>query len=465
VDELTWKQAWQLRELVARGEVSAAEVVDHFLARIEALDPVLHAFAHVDVLGARAAAASADRALRSGEPPGPLHGIPVSVKEHIAVAGLPVRRFTKSGDRIAAHDDIGIERLRAAGAIILGTNTMMGTSSTTIGQYNWNREARNPWDTSRVPGWSSSGGAAAAAARLVPVAIGSDGGGSTRLPASYSGIVGMHPTRGSVPHADYANPAHMLTTTIGPLARDVRDAAIAAQVMAGPDGRDFISIQSEPGDYLAELDAGVGGMRLAWTDDFGYAGMYALAESPRVIAHVRSEARDFEALGATVEPTGEVWEDFWPSYMVTSQTFAELVTFDNMPRPSAGALEAALAVRQRNWQRFRALLSDYDLLLSPTSQLTARTIGDWNAAWTEPEPTWPHGMFAPHYTSHTHMFNWLGWPAVSVPCGLVDDLPVGLQIIGKPGSEARILQAAAAFERQRPAMPAPAAVTAAAATG
>jgi aspartyl-tRNA(Asn)/glutamyl-tRNA(Gln) amidotransferase subunit A len=455
MEELTWKPAWELRDLIARGELSPVEVTDHFLARIEKLDPVLRAFAHIDADGARAQAARAQRAVTDREPLGPLHGVPVSVKEHVAVAGLPVRRFSGGGDRIASHDDLGIERLRAAGSVIVGTNTMMGTGSKALGRYNWDREARNPWDPGRVPGWSSSGGAASAAARLVPVAIGSDGGGSTRLPACYSGVVGVHPTRGSVPYVDYSHPVQMLTTTIGPLTRDVRDAAIVAQVMAGPDGRDFISVQAEPGDYLAGLDAGVEGMRLAWTDDFGYAGMYALNESPRVIDHVRAAARGFEHIGATVEPAGEAWEDFWPSYMVTSQVFTEIVMPAGIPKPSADALEAALAVRQRNWQRFRAVLAGHDLLLSPTSQLTARPVQDWDAAWTQPSDAWPHGMFAPHYTSHTHMFNWLGWPAVSVPCGFVDGLPVGLQIIGQPGSEATIFRAAAAFQREHSPLPVP----------
>ena len=455
MDELTWKPAWQLRDLMASGELSPVEVTDHFLARIEKLDPVLSAFAHVDAAGARAQAARAQRAVADGEPLGPLHGIPISVKEHIAVAGLPLRRLFGGGERIAAYDDLGIERLRAAGAVIVGTNTMMGAGAVAPGQYNWDREARNPWDPARVPGWSSSGGAASAAARLVPVAIGSDGGGSTRLPASYSGVVGVHPTRGSVPYVDYFHPGHMLTVTIGPLARDVRDTALVAQAMAGPDGRDFVSVQAEPGDYLAGLDAGVEGMRLAWTDDFGYAGMYALAESPRVIEHVRAAALGFTDLGARVEPTDQAWEDFWPSYLVTSQAFGEMIMPAGAPKPSAAALEAALAVRQRNWQRFRGVLTDHDLLLSPTSQLTARTADDWDAAWTRPDSAWPHGTFAPHYTSHTHMFNWLGWPAVSVPCGFVDGLPVGLQIIGKPGSEATIFRAAAAFQGAQPPLPQP----------
>jgi Asp-tRNA(Asn)/Glu-tRNA(Gln) amidotransferase A subunit family amidase len=256
VDELTWKPAWQLRDLMASGELSPVEVTDHFLARIEKLDPVLRAFAHVDAAGARAQAARAERAAADREPLGPLHGIPVSVKEHIAVAGLPLRRLSGGGHRVAAYDDLGIERLRAAGAVIVGTNTMMG-----------------------------------------------------------SGTVA--------------------------------------------------------------------------------------------------------------------------------------------PKPSAAALKTALAVRQRNWQRFRRVLADHDLLLSPTSQLIARPAQDWDAAWTRPDGAWPHATFAPHYTSHTHMFNWLGWPAVSVPCGFVDGPPVGLQIIGKPGSEATIFRAAAAFQGARPPLPEP----------
>jgi len=224
------------------------------------------------------------------------------------VAGLPLRRLSGGGDRVAADDDLGIERLRAAGAVIVGTNTMMGTGAVALGQYNWDREARNPWDPARVPGWSSSGGAASAAARLVPVAIGSDGGGSTRLPASYSGVVGVHPTRGSVPYVDYFHPGHMLTVTIGPLAREVRDAALVAQAMAGPDGRDFVSVQAEPGDYLAGLDAGVAGLRLAWTDDFGYAGMYALEESPRVIAAIREAAQGFVWIPDEIPRFREMWK-------------------------------------------------------------------------------------------------------------------------------------------------------------
>src|SRR5215470_12054969 len=206
-DDLTWMPAWEIRELIRAGDVSPVEVVDHFLGRIEELDPKVHAFSHVDQAGAREQAKRAEDAVRNGDELGALHGLPTAVKEHIAVAGMP--RMALGRGSVAAHDDFGVERLRNAGAIIVGTNTMMGSGGKASSEglmatnFNWDVEARNPWDTSKVPGWSSSGGAASAVAAALPFTIGSDGGGSTRLPAAYSGVVGVHPTSGLVPVMDY----------------------------------------------------------------------------------------------------------------------------------------------------------------------------------------------------------------------------------------------------------------------
>ena len=438
-DNLTWMPAWRIRDLVAARDVSATEVLEHFLNRIEEHDGTLHAFKTLDTAGARDQAKRADDGVARGEKPGSLHGIPIAVKEHIAVAGLP--RLGSQG-RVARRDDLGVERLRQAGAIIIGTNTMMGTTPTGGSRYNWDAEARSAWDPARVPGWSSSGGAAATAAGLLPITIGSDGGGSTRLPAAYSGIVGVHPTMGLIPKVNYERRRlPSLTGTIGPLCRDVVDAAITLQAMAGPDGRDFTCIQTDPPDYRAATGAGVDGMRLAWTDDFGFAEMYALKESPRVIAAVRDAALKFKSLGAAVEPTREVWQDFWEGQLTTSYLFGT----QRGPAPSDDAWARALDSRHRNWQRFRTVLREHDLLLSPTSQLVARTVEEWDEAWTGDGSRFAHDSFAPVYTSHTFMFNWLGFPAASVPCGFVDGLPVGLQIVGWPGSDDKILRAANAF--------------------
>ena len=285
-DDLTWAPAWTIRELIAKKEVSPVEVTNHFLARAEEHDSVLRTFATLDLEGARNQAREAEKAVQRGDDLGSLHGIPVSVKEHIAVAGLPA--FMHPEGVTYERDALGVERLRQAGAIITGTNTMMGTGGgVPIGddaRYNWDAEARNPWDPARVPGWSSSGGAAAAAARLMPITIGSDGGGSTRLPAAYCGVVGVHPTPNIVPTVNYEIP--MLasqTSSIGPIARDVVDAALALQAMMGPDGRDYCCREEDPPDCVSGLDAGVEGMRLAWTADYGFTEIYAQAESAQVI--------------------------------------------------------------------------------------------------------------------------------------------------------------------------------------
>jgi aspartyl-tRNA(Asn)/glutamyl-tRNA(Gln) amidotransferase subunit A len=454
-DDLTWEPAWRIRDLVAAAEVSPVEVLDHFLARIDEYDPVLKAFKHIDRDGAAEQARAAEQAVRGGEPLGPLHGIPISVKEHIAVKGLPVMAMGLADDRTARNDDLGVGRLREAGAIIVGTNTMMGTSAPAPGEYNWDAEARNPWDPTRVPGWSSSGGAAAAAARLLPITIGSDGGGSTRLPAAYSGLVGVHPSAGLIPSFNYSvkmrrNP----TGTIGPLCRDVADAAITLQAMAGPDGRDFDCMQGDPPDYLAGLGHDIDDLRLAWTDDYGFTSMYAFEESNRVVAAARSAAWGLEDSGANLETTDEVWEDFYPGLGGTMFLFGPPGAPTAVPATKDWV--GAIDLRDRNWRRFRDLLSTYDLLLSPTTQLLAPVVEDWASRWagTGPVP-FPHDVFAPHYTSHTHMFNWLGFPAVSVPCGFVDGLPIGLQIVGWPGREDKILRVADAFTRAFPMLERP----------
>jgi aspartyl-tRNA(Asn)/glutamyl-tRNA(Gln) amidotransferase subunit A len=462
-DDLTWEPAWRLRERIGAKEVSPSEVTEHFLSRIEEHDATLKAFRVLNPTGAREQAARADKAVVDGEELGSLHGIPVSVKEHVAVAGFPL---LGSGypERVSTRDNLGVGRLRDAGAVIFGTNTMMYTNGLRqddegklVMAFEWDREARNPWDPSRVPGWSSSGGAAATAAGLIPLAIGTDGGGSTRLPAAYSGVVGLHPTTNLIPWADYDTPQHSpMMMSMGPMARNVRDVAVMLQAMAGPDGRDFTCQQADPPDYLANLDQGVEGMRFAWTDEYGFTDMYAQDESPRVIAAVRDAAAGLRSLGATVETTTETWEEFFPGFVTAGYLYP--TGGPQPPRPSPDAWAHALDSRKRNYDTFRKVLSENDLMISATTQLLPRTIEEWADVWTTGGSRFtPHGAFAPVYTSHTHMFNWLGFPAASVPCGFVDDLPIGLQLIGLPGSETTVFRAASAFtvaypRHERPAV-------------
>lgn len=461
--------AWQIRELIGKREVSCSAVIEHFLDRIERLGPELRAFAQVDRDGAREQARRADRAVLDGDELGVLHGIPTSVKSHIRVEGFELT--SPHGGVISLFDDICVERMRNAGAIIVGTNTMMGAGGGGVPDpqnpgvfrpFNWEAEALNPWDVGRVPGWSSSGGAASVAAGLLPVAIGSDGGGSTRLPAAYSGVVGLHTSRGLVPHIDYDKPKMLLTSSYGPLAGDVRDVAMFTAVIGGPDGRDYVCAQTEPADCLGSIDDGVDGMRIAWTDDFGFASRYATDDSARIVTVARDAALGLRTLGATVEATDEVWED--RAEQGTVRWTVEPAAYEVMIGTNLVPLQAVdpqlyreqAESRARNWHRFRRLFGDVDVILSVTAQRTADTTERWDANWTVDGPSFPGGSFAPVYCSHTMIFNWLGFPAVSVPCGFVDGLPVGLQIAAWHGREDLVLRVANAFQRAFPCAERPA---------
>ena len=458
IDEITWLPAWRIRNMIAKRELSPVEVVDHFLNRIEEHDGKIQSFAHLDQAGARAQAKRAEQAVTSGEDLGPLHGIPVSVKGHIFVEGLPSFDMgTLTNIPAAFRDDVQVERLRAAGAVIMGTNTLMGSGSD-VRQgsggdpsrgFNWAVEARSAWDPSRVPGWSSSGTAAAVSAGLVPIGLGSDGGGSTRLPSAYSGLFGVAATPGRIPWINPSAPALALTASTGPMCRDVLDGAIATQAMAGPDGRDYYSLQDEPEDYSGSIEQGVEGMRFAWSDDLGYASIYAQEESPRVIAAIREAAHGFNQLGATVETTDEKWSDFWDGFQMINRVFGSGGRGMG-ERPPEAEFWASLQSRGENVDRLNRLFNDYDVLLTPTTQLLARKVEDWNDCWTVNGPKYPHGNFAGVYTSHVMLFNWLSMPAFSVPAGYVDGLPIGLQIVGKRGSEAKMFKIARAFQKAFP---------------
>jgi aspartyl-tRNA(Asn)/glutamyl-tRNA(Gln) amidotransferase subunit A len=453
-EQLTWMPAWQIRELIVKKEISPVEVTDHFLNRIETIGPKLQAFMTVDKAGARAQAKAAEKAVLDGQPLGPLHGIPISVKDHIAIKGLP--KFDMGLLRhidAAPRDDVQVERLRKAGAILIGTNTEMGSGGGDVRAakrtFNWDVEARNAWDRSRVPGWSSSGCASAAVARLVPIALGSDGGGSTRLPSAYSGIVGIAATPGRIPWIHPDAPTLALTASTGPMCRDLRDAAIATQAMSGPDGRDFFSLQDPKPDFLSNIDKGVAGMRFAWSDDFGFASKYALEESPRVIAAIRTAAQGFTKLGATVDTIKESWEDFFAGFIMTGRVFGS-GGHGTSNKPTEEEYISTIEVRGRNYDRFMRVFADHDVILAPTSQLLARKVEDWDAAWTRDGAKYTHGTFAGTYVSHVMMFNWLGFPAFNVPAGFVDGLPVGMQVIGRPGSEATMFRVAQAFMKAYP---------------
>jgi aspartyl-tRNA(Asn)/glutamyl-tRNA(Gln) amidotransferase subunit A len=444
MDELTWMPGWRIRDALVAGQYSALEVTEHFLARIEKLDSVLHAFLKLDTRGARAQAKAADAALKRGEKPGLLHGVPVALKDHIAVKGLPWPRrghAPSDGTKInmdpAKEDSIVAERLRKAGAIIVG-NTIMPGMGLGADMDTLDRHPRNPWNPERVPGSSSAGSAAAVASGMLPICIGSDGGGSTRLPAALCGVIGLHPSTGRVPNANYDSTRLMLTGTFGPITRNMRDAAITLQAIAGPDGRDMLSAVHPPApDYLAAFAKGARGLKFGWTDDFGFASKYFRPDSAAIVAQSRKAAEGFTAIGATLDTPTIDLEDFWPHVAHT------MYHYEGNPQPEP-VMRAAMEARGRNRAKFDALLETHDFILSTTIPFTAPTVEEWDKDWKD-------GVsFAPIYTSETFMFNWIALPAISIPIGFYKGMPIGLQIVGKPDSEPRMFAAAAAFMSKFP---------------
>ncbi len=460
--ELTFKPATELRRLIAERVVSPVELVDLYLTRIERLDGRLNSYLTVASDQARAAAREAEAAIMRGGPLGPLHGLPISIKDLEMTDGIR----TTSGslvfkDRVPQQDSIVVERVRAAGAIILGkTNTpefgLSGTTENRLGDA-----CRNPWDPSRTAGGSSGGAAASVAAGLCALATGTDGGGSIRIPASFCGTFGIKGTQGRVPRYPAALPAvaNQLSQP-GPITRTVADAALLLQVLAGYDPRDPVSLRDTPDDYMAALKAGARGLRIGWSQDYGFA-----AVDPEVVEVCQRAAMRFRDLGSSVHEVAvpldeEPFLPFWTLFATNMyaafgqlyhdradelteygrETFAFGASVTGVDYARAvGAVEGYKA-------QFDSIFERCDLLLSPTMAVTAFPI-EQRPQTIAGRPVHPFWGFLPF----TYLINMIGHPAASIPCGLsTEGLPVGLHIVGRRGDEGRIMAAAAAFEAPEP---------------
>lgn len=419
---LTFAPAWRIAQLIASGEVSAIEVTEHFIARVEAFDSEIHAFRTFDRQAALRQAKAAEDAVSSGKPLGPLHGVPIAVKEHVPVAGHNYWNSFDGSHSIALRDGIEAERLRAAGAILFGT-TVAGLTAREFGDSP--RQPQNPWDRQRVCGDSSSGSAAAVAAGLVPAGIAVDGLGSTRLPAAFCGLVGLNPTRGRVPWTSWSAINPRLLSNTGPITRDARDAALIMQVLAGPDGRDMMSRPDCPPDYLAELGEGVAGLNLGWSDDPFEAAQYAGPETEEVFATVRAAARLLEQGGAQIS-------DFKDKVQSVGSAALTILGADRTmaTRSEAGsdAVMQAKDGRKRATDWLDGMFDRFDAVITPTIQYVAPTREEWAQGWSDPG-------YMLKYAAHTAISNLTGYPALSVPAGLVNGMPVGLQLMGPPDSE------------------------------
>jgi aspartyl-tRNA(Asn)/glutamyl-tRNA(Gln) amidotransferase subunit A len=457
--DLCWLPATEMARAIRTRQLSPVELVDTLFSRIHQLNPAINAYCTLTEEAARHAARAAEAAVLHGDDLGLLHGVPVSIKDLLFTQGVRTMR----GSRISEHfvpdqDAPAVAKLKASGAILLG--------KTTTPEFGWKGAtdspvtgiSRNPWKLARSCGGSSGGAAAAVAAGMGPLAVGTDGAGSIRIPASFCGIVGLKPSRGRV--AIYPPSAVGFLSHAGPMTRTVRDAALMLQVIAGPDERDLGSLPMDATDYLLECEQALRGLRVAWSVDLGYAPVEP--EIGRICARA---AQVFAAdLGCVVEEVAPGFPDpvqslqvLWASGLATalgsylpqwaSQIDPGLVeVIRSAERLSATDYVAAVMERDALWERMQQFFTRYDLLLTPTMPTTAFAAGVPPPTVVAGRPTNGFG-----YTPFTFPFNLSGQPAITVPCGIAaDGLPVGLQIVGRRYADATVLQAAAAFEAARP---------------
>ncbi|WP_408959729.1 amidase [Natrinema sp. 74] len=459
-----------LARAIRDGEHSPTEVVDAVLERIHERNDRTNAFVTVTDELAREVAAEAERAIDEGEPLGPLHGVPVAIKDLDDVEGVR----TTSGsllfeDRVAKSDSPFVARLKAAGAVVVGkTNTPeFGLGVTTD-----NRVAGptgTPFDPDRVSGGSSGGAGAALADRLVPLAPGSDAGGSVRIPASFCGVYGLKPTQGVIPNVSRPNAfaSHTPFSTNGPLARTVEDAALSLDVMAGTHPRDPFSVPKQ-GEYRDAVNRPIDGLKIAFSP-----GMGTYPVDPAVRETLEEAVSALERAGATVDEVDpklghsnkEILDAYytmatvrWGSLLETleDEGFDPLGEDRDRLRPSLVDLimdaeepttreyKRADVVRTRVLDGLVDLFAEYDLLATATCATTPFPHGE--------EPEEIDGVEIEPYRGWvlTQPFNLTGQPAASVPAGFVDGLPVGMQIAGPRHADGDVLAASAALERRRP---------------
>ena len=459
-DELAYLTIAELEPLLRDRQLSPVELTEACLERIHALEDRLHAFITLTEDSALREARVAEQAIVSGDYSGPLHGIPIGLKDLYYTRGIATTAgCTIMADFTPQEDGTSVALLKAAGAIILGKLNLHPFAYGATGFNLQYETARNPWDTDRIPGGSSSGSGVALIAGLLPAATGSDTGGSIRIPASICGIVGIKPTYGRVSRNGII-PLSWSLDHAGPMARSVEDCAILLQAMAGHDPKDSSSSTLPVPDYRTQMKREVRGLRAGVPRAGFFTGL-----QPGVRDAVDQAIRVLEELGVSVSDVDVPGlED--ARAISTGIVGSEAVTYHQQwlkerpgdyPPDVLSRLQASMFIpavdylkaqqgRTRFIRRFQDVMDQVDVLVAPTEPMTAPRIGESTVTIDgEEQPT------QTLLTLFNQPFNITGMPAISVPCGFDErGLPVGLQIIGKPFDEATVLQVAYAYEQATP---------------
>ena len=449
-------------------ELSPVEVVDAVLARMDQLEPTLHAFCTPTPDLARETAKQIEQSLMAGNDVGPLAGVPIGIKDLVCTKGIR----TASGsvaykDFVPDEDDVVVERLKGAGAVILGKTNVPEFGYSGVGHNPVFETTRNPWNAGLTPGGSSAGSGAAVASGMGPFAIGSDGGGSVRIPAAHSGIYGIKASMGRVPLYPGSRDERYPGVSgweglehIGPMSRTVADSALMLSVIAaGPDDRDRHTLPAPDFDWNESVQGDLRGLRVAYSSDWGYA-----AVDPEVRRVVGEAVKVFERdLGCVVEEAHPGWEDpigaFWGLVALETDLkgMRELVErypgqmsphlVDFLSRPwTAEDLTNSVIARKAVVNKMWKFMRNYDLLLTPTLACPPFPVHMQGPEKIEGRMVDPFAWLA-----FTFPMNMTGQPAASIPAGFTEDgLPVGLQIIGRHLDDPTVLRASAAFEAAKP---------------
>ena len=452
--DFIWMSALELIEGYRSGDFSPVDVAEATLARIEDKDGLTNAFVLVDGERALEEARASEARWQKGEAAGAVDGVPTLVKDIILTEGWPTLRGSKTvdPDQSWTEDAPGVARMREQGAVFLG--------KTTTPEFGWKGVTdcpvsgitRNPWDLSKTPGGSSGGSSAALAAGMGQLAFGTDGGGSIRIPAGFTGVYGIKPSFGRVPAyplSPFGTVAH-----VGPMTRTVEDAALMLNVTAEPDARDWTSLPFDGRDYRDGLKDGIKGLKVAYSPTLGYVDV-----DPEIAALVAQAVKVFEELGAHVEEVDPGFEDPMPIFRTIWWAGATYL-LGELPDEKKALLDPGLAsvVEQgssmslrefmiANQQRgalgahMRGFMENYDLLLTPALPIPAFQAGVLSPTNDE------HGKWT-NWTPFSFPFNLTQQPAASCPCGFTQaGLPAGLQIVGRMFDDATVLRASWAYEQ------------------
>ena len=447
MDDVAFLSAAEQARLVAAGELSAVELVETYLGRIERLDAPLRSY--VTVCAEEALAEASDPR------PGPLGGVPIPVKDLTATAGIRTTYSCRAfADHVPDVDAAVVRRLKAAGAIVIGKTNTPEFGSIPVTESDLNGACRNPWDLERTPGGSSGGAAAAVAAGLAPAAHGTDGGGSVRIPASCCGLVGLKPSRGRISPAPFVSLEGLSTS--GPIARTVRDAALLLDAMAGPEPGDRFALPLPDRPFAEQVDEPPGRLRVAVTTEppadlpVDPACRRVLEQAAALLASLGHDVR--EARPAWRDPRlvssfGAVWCVVPALYGVEDESLLTQINRDQLARARAQASPEFVAASQRLQLAAREIVAfwaEADVVVTPTLALPPVPIG-----WLDADEK-ARSMLGLPLTPFTAVANVTGQPAISVPLSRDDDLPIGVQLIGPPEGDALLLRLAAQLEEAQP---------------